>query len=82
VPFLIESLTNEAAPVRSGAAEALGWIGPDADRAVRALVEALRDPDETVRKTAARALRQIRPEGAEDLIRLTDDLRKIEKKQH
>jgi len=42
--------------VRSGAANALGWIEPDASEAVPALIQALGDESQYVRSAAADAL--------------------------
>ena len=60
---LVAALKDEDVRVRSGAAEALGKIGPDAAEAAPALVDALKDPRPDVRAAAAAALASV---GAED----------------
>ena len=45
--------------VRSKAVEALGKIGPKAEKAVPALIQALKDKDAWVRKAAKEALAKI-----------------------
>lgn len=67
VPLMIENLQyrdpepERQAEVRRQAAEVLARIGPDAEPAVPALIEALQDPSPSVRKAAAHALGQIGP---------------------
>jgi HEAT repeat protein len=64
VPLLIGVLEDEDEDVRSEAASALGWIGPDAVVAIRPLEQALKDPSKEVREKAARALRRIQGQSA------------------
>jgi HEAT repeat protein len=56
VPALIDALSDNAVPVRWGAARALGRIGADAHVAVGPLATALADPVMQVRWASARAL--------------------------
>lgn len=56
VPALIDALSDNAVPVRWGAARALGRIGADAHDAVGPLGTALADPVMQVRWASARAL--------------------------
>src|SRR5262245_34092844 len=58
VPVLIEALSDEDKEVRSGAAEALGAIGPQAKEALPQLTNALRDKSALVRVRVAGALWQ------------------------
>ncbi len=59
VPALIEALKDPESDVRSGAAAALGRIGPAAKAAVTPLMEAFKDENGLVRKVADEALRNI-----------------------
>ena len=59
---LSEGLRHAEPAVRSGAATALGALGPSARAAVPLLRSALDDPDPGVREAAARALARIQPE--------------------
>ena len=59
IPVLVKALGHERSGVRSGAAHALGNIGPEAAPATPALVEALGDTDDQVRLHAAEALLKI-----------------------
>ena len=59
VPQLIRSLQHVDTPRRLRAAQALTFIGPDAEDAVPALKKALDDPDERVRQSASQALVRI-----------------------
>jgi len=58
------ALGNARSEDRWAAAEALGWIGPDAAGAIAALRSALTDQDLVVRAAAAKALERIRGEEA------------------
>ena len=60
---LVAALKHEDVRVRSGAAEALGEIGPNAAEAAPAMVGALKDPRPDVRAAAASALASV---GAEE----------------
>ncbi len=76
VPPLIETLRDEKASVRTGAAIALGFIGPAAKSAVPALASLLRDKDLEVRQASALSLANIAPQTNEllpMLIELTHD---------
>ena len=81
VPFLVSSLKDENARVREGAAEALGRAGASAASAVSALLEGVKDKDDQVRQACIRAVRDIKPDGGEELLRLVEELRKIEKEE-
>jgi HEAT repeat protein len=60
VPLLVAGLADSFPPVRHGAAEALGNLGPAAKPALPALQAALNDKDEGVRSAAAKAIAAIR----------------------
>jgi HEAT repeat protein len=64
VSALAASLADPDAAVRSGAARALGRIGPAAAPAVPNLLQLLKDADETVRCRTAEALGQVRDAAA------------------
>lgn len=79
VPSLIKSLENNRdAKVRAGAAEDLGHIGAvravDAEPALPALRQALKDKDAGVRRTAAEALGKIAVDAKETVPALIDAL--------
>lgn len=59
LPDLVRALKDEDDRVRGKAASALGWIGPDAGSALRALEEASGDQVDTVRERAKRAIARI-----------------------
>jgi HEAT repeat protein len=56
VPDLIEALKDKEAKVRSGAAQALCRIGPQAKAAIPVLLACLKDPDRWVRIQVGKAL--------------------------
>ena len=60
VPLLLPCLEDKSAGVRAVTAELLGEIGPAARAAVKALDNALDDPNPTVRACAKEALRRIK----------------------
>jgi HEAT repeat protein len=64
VPVLVTALSDDAVPVRWGAARALGRIGPDAEDAVLPLGKALSDPIMQVRWASARSLLAMGPAAA------------------
>lgn len=74
VPVLVAALSDDAVPVRWGAARALERIGPPARAAVPALGEALGDPVMQVRWAAARALLAFGPAAAPATGRLVNAL--------
>ena len=53
------------ASIRAGAASTLGQIGAEAEEAVAALQQALKDPDDVVQKQAETALKKIGDAGQE-----------------
>ena len=57
-----ETLRDSYAPVRWHAARALGSLGPDAEAAIPALIDAVEDSDATVRRQAVYALQRISPD--------------------
>jgi HEAT repeat protein len=59
VPSLTRALEDEDWRVRQGAAQALGWIGPQAWDAIPALIDALSDERKEVRVAAGLALTTI-----------------------
>ena len=59
IPSLLRALKDEDHRVRSKAAAALGWIGPDASSALPALREACEDEAEKVRDRAKTAIGRI-----------------------
>src|SRR5262249_11785950 len=59
MPGLILALKRPEAPVRAGAAKALGYVRPKTAEAVPALALALRDNQDEVRESAAFALSRI-----------------------
>lgn len=61
VPTLIRIMTAEPRPeVRADVATALGWIGPAAEEAIPALLQASENPDPQLRQCALIALTNIR----------------------
>jgi HEAT repeat protein len=58
--YWIDALSDEDPQIRHQATSALGFIGPDAGKAVPALIKALEDPNTQVRWGAAHALGEIR----------------------
>ncbi len=75
VPRLVETLQSEQPRVRTGAALALGFIGPEAKAAIPRLVELLSDQELEVRQAAALSLSSIRPETKELLPALKEMIR-------
>jgi HEAT repeat protein len=71
---LISALTNANSTVRSAAAGALGYMGPQAEAAAPALVKSLRDEDDGVRARAALALGKIGVGSTEVVSALTSAL--------
>lgn len=65
VPVLVELLQHDSPAMRTHAALALGWLGPQADAALPALQAALGDSDESVREQAALAIRSIESRDAQ-----------------
>jgi HEAT repeat protein len=61
IPVLTEALTDEAAPVRAGAAAALCWIAAEAGTAIPALTGALQDRDPRVRRLSSLVLARLGP---------------------
>ncbi|MGW0249054.1 HEAT repeat domain-containing protein [Nocardia goodfellowii] len=59
VPVLTQALSGAGSSARRHAAEILGFLGPDAEESVEALVAALEDNDDEVRLSAAMALREL-----------------------
>jgi HEAT repeat protein len=68
IPALRETLEHEEAPLRAGAAKALGWMGEAASETVPLLAAKLADEDEDVRLQAAEALGEIRQAGLSALV--------------
>jgi len=62
VPKLVETLSHSSPVLRTSAALVLGEMGREADNAVSALIEALKDEDEDVRAEVESALRGIASE--------------------
>jgi HEAT repeat protein len=63
VPSLMDTLTNDPSPsVRQAAANALGYVGPEARVAAPALFRATKDTDSRVRTLAFEALGRILPD--------------------
>jgi HEAT repeat protein len=60
----MEALKDPDIRVRAAAANGLAAIGPGAQAATRALVEALKTQNEEVHLAAAEALKKINPEAA------------------
>ena len=73
MPALIEALKDEDGRVRSNAARAQGYIGPEAKVAVPALIQALKDEDKYVRDDAAWALGKIGPAAVPALVKRLND---------
>jgi HEAT repeat protein len=65
VPHMIELLNDDNWEMRRGAAWILGMVGPEAEDAVPALTEALKDPNPVVRHKAAESLKKIHGEKGE-----------------
>ncbi|MBI2947293.1 MAG: HEAT repeat domain-containing protein [Verrucomicrobia bacterium] len=61
IPSLLKALDDEKTSVRSGAAKALGFMGPAAKETAPHLVGKLNDPESEVRQQGAEALSQIGP---------------------
>src|SRR5262245_56751688 len=74
VPELIGALKDEEWQARTGAAVALGLIGPEAKAAVPALIEALLEEDKYLRGQAATALGRLGPEARAAVPALTEAL--------
>ena len=72
--FLIEVLQDEDGLVRATAARALGKIGPEAERAVPALMRAIQDQVMIVRMGAAMGLGGIGPKAKEAIPVLAEAL--------
>jgi HEAT repeat protein len=72
VATLTSALADDAPAVRSGAARALGQIGPGAAAATSGLVGLLKDTDEQVRCQAAEALGEVGGELAATVAALVD----------
>lgn len=64
MPLLTIALHDPDASVRGAAASSLKAFGGEAEGAVPALLELLKDNDEYARGVAAKALEQIDPEAA------------------
>ncbi|MDB6067666.1 MAG: repeat-containing protein [Pedosphaera sp.] len=71
MPFLTKDLLGIAAPTlrmrqnfRSSAIRVMGRLGKQAEPAVPALIECLKDEDDYVREAAGKALKEIDPEAA------------------
>ena len=62
VPHMITLLKDDDWEIRRGAAWMLGKLGPEAEDAVPALTEALRDSNAVVRAKASEALKRIKGE--------------------
>src|SRR5262249_7292742 len=62
--ILTNALKDENLYVRRDAAKALGQFGPEAQDAVPALLERLRDSEPSVRKAAGQSLKRIDPAAA------------------
>jgi HEAT repeat protein len=60
IPVLMAGLSDNTPLIRTGAAEALGILGPLASEALPALQKAMNDDDKSVRDAAAKAVHQIR----------------------
>jgi HEAT repeat protein len=60
IPILMAGLSDNSTLIRTGAAEALGVLGPKASDALPALQKAMNDDDKAVRDAAAKAVHQIR----------------------
>ena len=75
VPFLVPCLRNKRSAVRSNAACALCWIGPDASSAVTPLTGQLKDRDWLVRQCAADALGSIRAKPDQTIPALIESLK-------
>ncbi|HEV3168526.1 MAG TPA: HEAT repeat domain-containing protein [Isosphaeraceae bacterium] len=70
VPVLIEMLQKGSAPLRPGAAAALGHLGRAAATALPALEAAMKDPNQGLRDAAAKAQERIRKDlSKQDLSR-------------
>jgi len=68
MPSLLKALDDEKTSVRSGAAKALGFVGPAAKEATPQLVARLNDSESEVRQQSAEALSQIGPMALPQLI--------------
>jgi HEAT repeat protein len=74
LPALMKALGDNDASVRAWSAQAIGYIGPDAEEAVPALIALLRNQDVGSRNSAAIALRTIGPEAKSALPALREAL--------
>jgi HEAT repeat protein len=66
LPALCLAMMDESAKVRLLAAYSAAQLGSDAESAIGALRDLLRDPDERVRKVAQFAIEQIAPKEAHE----------------
>lgn len=76
IPALIQALSSKKPVVRSRAAEALYYFGPEAETATEHLILLLRDQDANVRHEAVYALSSISPDDSRlvsEMVRLLDD---------
>jgi hypothetical protein len=80
VPALAAAARGDAWPkVRSTSLTVLGEMGPAAKEAVPVLREALKDPDGWISQAARNALFRVEPGKAEEVARIADEARPVQK---